>query len=296
MNASIELTIKDLAHSTRPRGPVNAAQSARFVRTNGSQTSPSLGALRPSLSSYDGAMVSGSRPEIDTLDPPMVSISAGQFSMGCETGRDDEKPVHRVWVDTFEIGAYQVTNAEYSAFLTATKRPPPPVTWDDKNFSSRHQPVVSVSWFDAVAYCDWLSRLTGRHYALPTEAHWEHAARGDRENELYPWGNAGLDEVPDYKSRWQAGPEEVGLYAPNSTGMYNAGDNVHEWCADWYSADYYSHSPGKNPMGPESGVRKASRGGSWRHHMKVTRTAARSSIPPEFKYADYGFRLARISD
>ncbi len=254
------------------------------------------GTRRASLSRYDRGMGSASRPEIDTLNPPLVPIPAGWFVMGCETGRDDEKPVHRVWVDTFEIGAYQVTNAEYSAFLTATKRPPPPVTWDDKNFNSRHQPVVSVSWFDAVAYCDWLSQSTGRHYVLPTEAQWERAARGDRENELYPWGNAGLDEIPDYKSRWQTGPEEVGLYAPSSTGMYNAGDNVHEWCADWYSAEYYAHSPEKNPMGPESGVRRASRGGSWRHHVKVTRTAARSSIPPEFKYADYGFRLARISD
>jgi formylglycine-generating enzyme required for sulfatase activity len=93
--------------------------------------------------------------------------------------------------------------------------------------------------------------------------------------------------------RWKNAPEEVGLYAPNPFGLYNPGDNVHEWCADWYDADYYARSPERNPQGPKSGVRKASRGGSWRHHVKVTRTAARSSIPPEFKYADYGFRLAR---
>jgi formylglycine-generating enzyme required for sulfatase activity len=99
--------------------------------------------------------------------------------------------------------------------------------------------------------------------------------------------------VPDYAKRWKLGPEPVGLYAPNAYGLYNVGDNVHEWCADWYDDGYYGHSPERNPQGPISGTRRASRGGSWRHHIKVTRTAARSSIPPEFQYADYGFRIAR---
>jgi formylglycine-generating enzyme required for sulfatase activity len=99
--------------------------------------------------------------------------------------------------------------------------------------------------------------------------------------------------VPDYDKRWKLGPEPVGLYAANDYGLYNLGDNVHEWCADWYDDGYYARSPERNPLGPKSGTRRASRGGSWRHHIKVTRTAARSSIPPEFQYADYGFRIAR---
>ena len=69
-------------------------------------------------------------------------------------------------------------------------------------------------------------------------------------------------------------------------------DNVHEWCADWYAPSYYAVSPDRNPQGPETGDRRASRGGSWRHHIKISRCAARSSIPPEFQYADYGFRVA----
>jgi len=85
----------------------------------------------------------------------------------------------------------------------------------------------------------------------------------------------------------------VGLYAPNPYGLFNMGDNVHEWCADWYDAHYYARSPERNPQGPAEGSRRASRGGAWRHHVKVSRCAARSSIPPEFKYADYGFRVAR---
>lgn len=224
-------------------------------------------------------------------EPVMRRIPEGRFLMGCDAGRDDEKPVHRAWVDAFELAAFQTTNAEYALFLEDTSRPSPPL-WNDPDFANPRQPVVAVSWLDAVAYCDWLSRTLGRQYRLPTEAEWERAARGGVEGELFPWGNGAPEEVSDYASRWKSGPEPVGLYAPNAYGLYNLGDNVHEWCADWYDAAYYSVSPERNPQGPPSSSRRASRGGSWRHQIKVTRTAARSSIPPELKYADYGFRVA----
>ncbi len=222
----------------------------------------------------------------------MVRIPGGWFHMGSEAGQDGERPVHRVWVDSFELAASQVTNAEYAHFLAATGRRRP-LHWDDSNFNHPEQPVVAPSWFDAAAYCEWLSRLTGRRYRLPTEAEWERAARGGLEDKLYPWGDALPESLPDYATRWKTGPEPVGRYAPNGYGLYNIGDNVHEWCADWYSADYYAISPERNPQGPPEGKRRASRGGSWRHYTKVARCAARSSIPPEFQYADYGFRVAR---
>jgi formylglycine-generating enzyme len=228
-------------------------------------------------------------------EPVMRRIPAGWFQMGCDAGRDDEKPAHRVWVDAFELAAFQTTNAEYAQFLQDTRHPPPPL-WDDPSFANPAQPVVAVSWFDAVAYCDWLSRSFGEQYRLPTEAEWERAARGGAEGEDFPWGNCAPEELPDYANRWKSGPEPVGLYAPNAYGLFNLGDNVHEWCADWYDAAYYVVSPDRNPRGPVTSSRRASRGGSWRHHIKVTRTAARSSIPPEFKYADYGFRVAAGGD
>jgi formylglycine-generating enzyme required for sulfatase activity len=239
---------------------------------------------------WSGAKLSGA--PMEAIEPSMAHIPEGWFEMGCASGRDDEKPVHRVWVDAFELGVYQVTNAEYGRFLAATSAAPPPC-WSDANFNHPNMPVVAVSWHEASSYCKWLSSATGKHYRLPSEAEWERAARGGTEGFLYSWGDAPLETVPDYAKRWKLGPEPVGRYAPNAYGLYNAGDNVHEWCADWYDDGYYACSPERNPPGPKGGTRRASRGGSWRHHIKVTRTAARSSIPPEFQYADYGFRIAR---
>ena len=241
-------------------------------------------AASPGLSGASGESV-------DFIEPLMVRIPAQWFLMGCETGRDDEKPLHRVWVDSFELAAHQVTNAEYRCFLAATNGAAPPC-WTDANFNHPKIPVVAVSWHEAAAYCEWLSKQTNKHYRLPTEAEWECAARAGAEKSAYPWGDAAPESLPDYANRWKSGPEPVGLYPPNAYGLYNMGDNVHEWCADWYNAEYNQNSPERNPGGPAAGVRKASRGGSWRHHIKVSRNAARSSIPPEFQYADYGFRIA----
>jgi formylglycine-generating enzyme required for sulfatase activity len=240
-------------------------------------------------------MARTSAKRMDVIEPAMMGIPEGWFWMGCETGRDDEKPVHRVWVGAFELGVYQVTNAEYGSFITATGQTKP-LSWDEPHFNQARQPVVTASWFDASAYCAWLTRNSGKSYRLPTEAEWERAARGGVEADLYPWVGEGPEQVPDYATRWKHGPEAVGLYAPNAYGLYNMGDNVHEWCWDWYDPRYYERSPERNPQGPPEGVRRASRGGSWRHHIKVSRTASRSSIPPEFKYADYGFRVARSVD
>ena len=224
-------------------------------------------------------------------DPVLVSIPAGWFSMGSELGQENEGPVHRVWIDEFRLARCQVTNTEYKSFLQATQTPVPPF-WNDPNFNHPQQPVVAVTWFQAIDYCEWLSRMTGRHYRLPTEAEWERAARGGVEGQQFSWGNDPPESRAGYASRWKAGPEPVAQSEPNAFGLYDICENVHEWCSDWHQADYYAASPERNPRGPDSGTRRASRGGSWRHHIKVSRCAARSSIPPEFQYADYGFRVA----
>jgi formylglycine-generating enzyme len=225
------------------------------------------------------------------VEPTLVQIPEGWFLMGSESGQDCERPVHRVWTDAFYLAATQVMNAEYGRFLRGTRELPPPF-WEDSNFNHPEQPVTGVSWHEAVRYCEWLSSESGRAYRLPTEAEWERAARGGLEQKQFSWGDAPPQMLPDYAQRWQNGPERVAQYAPNGFGLYDIGDNVHEWCSDWYDPNYYAVSPERNPRGPEQGKRKASRGGSWRHHIKVARCSARSSIPPEFQYADYGFRVA----
>jgi len=227
--------------------------------------------------------------------PKLIQIPAGSFLMGSDSGQDCERPIHRVGLDAFRMASTQVTNAQYQQFHTATRTVPPPF-FTDPNFNQPEQPVVAVSWHEAMRYCEWLSAETNRNFRLPTEAEWEYAARGGLEQKQFPWGDDPPQSLPDYAKRWQTGPEPVASYAPNGFGLYDIGDNVHEWCNDWFDPDYYAISPDHNPEGPDQcpmkPPRKASRGGSWRHHIKVARCSARSSIPPEFQYADYGFRVA----
>lgn len=227
--------------------------------------------------------------------PKLIQIPASLFQMGSYKGQDCERPIHRVQIDSFLLAATQVTNEEYGAFLSATATVPPPF-YNKPNFNHPMQPVTGVSWHEAVRYCEWLSQQTGRNFRLPTEAEWECAARGGLEQKEFPWGDDPPHSLPNYATRWQNGPEPAARYSPNTFGLYDIADNVHEWCSDWYDPNYYAISPDRNPQGPEQSpmnpARKSSRGGSWRHHIKVARCSARSSIPPEFQYADYGFRVA----
>jgi formylglycine-generating enzyme required for sulfatase activity len=228
-----------------------------------------------------------------TATPDIVIIPEGSFLMGSEQEQENERPSHRVWLDRFGIGKFPITNTEYKLFLEATQTSAPPF-WADPMFSHPEQPVVGVNWDDALAYCRWLSDRTGGEFRLPTEAEWERAARGGRERALYPWGNEPPWEKPysgfDAKT---GGPAHVGINEPNDFGLYDMSEGVHEWCSDYYDYHYYRYSPERNPQGPNFGERRASRGGSWRHRIKFSRCAARSSLPPSFKYADYGFRVAQ---
>jgi formylglycine-generating enzyme len=211
------------------------------------------------------------------LIPDFIHLPGGAFLMGRDDGRDEERPVRLVTVAPFRMARFQVTNVEFAAFR--------PFTFDDPR-----KPVTSVSWFDAVEYCEWLSQTIA--VRLPTEAEWEFAARGGLAQKAFPWGDEPATSRPNYASRWLTGPEPVGTSGPNGYGLFDMCENVHEWCSDWYDPRYYDYAPSGNPRGPDAGTRKASRGGAWRHHIKIARCAARSSIPPEFRYADYGFRLA----
>ena len=221
----------------------------------------------------------------------MITIPEGPFWMGSTGGYSWERPRHRLWLDAFTIAPSAVTRREYTLFLSETKHPEP-VGWHDPAFGNSDQPVVGVSWFDAMSYCEWLSKSQGEIYRLPTEAEWEKACRGGLEDMEYAWGNEPPSTIEYFGGIWP-GPKPVGLWQPNGYGLFNIGDNVHEWCLDWYAEDYYSASPEKNPTGPQEGTRRVSRGGSWRHQIKASRAAHRSSLPPQFRYTDYGFRIVK---
>jgi formylglycine-generating enzyme required for sulfatase activity len=207
--------------------------------------------------------------------------------MGDDNALPDERPAHRVYVSAFRLAVLPVTNAEYAAFLNASSRVAPKF-WHDPKFNAPGQPVVGVTWHDAVAYCEWLSSITDARYRLPTEAEREKATRGGIDGTPYPIG----DEPPDGGRFEQDAPLPVGLSGPNGYGLFDMAYNVHEWCSDWYDAAYYAASPDRDPAGPATGTRRSSRGGAWRHQIKYNRCSARSSLPPDFQYNDYSFRVA----
>ncbi len=217
-----------------------------------------------------------------------VLIPAGAFTMGDDAGRPDERPAHRVALSAFRIAVLPVTNEDYAGFLAATAGELPRF-WDDPAFNHSRQPVVGVSWYEATAYCDFASLAHGARARLPTEAEWEKAARGGLHAAAYPWGDEPFDGSGgrfQQDATWQ-----VGAAPPNGYGIIDIGFNIHEWCLDWYDPGYYAVSPTDDPPGPPTGERRASRGGAWRHAIKVSRCSARSSIPPDYRYNDYGFRV-----
>jgi formylglycine-generating enzyme required for sulfatase activity len=221
-----------------------------------------------------------------------VEVPEGWFWMGWAEGLPAERPRHRVFVDAVAIGVHPVTRAAYAEFLDATGHPAPAL-WDDPRFGDPRQPVVGVSWFDAVAYCAWVGRVAGRPHRLPTEAEWERAARGGLEDRRYAWGDASPASVFPDVTLPLAGPPPVGTGPPNGFGLTDLSGAVHEWCLDWYAEDAYAASPARNPGGPAEGVRRVSRGGAWRHQIPWSPVAHRSSLPPGLRYADYGFRVVR---
>jgi sulfatase modifying factor 1 len=202
--------------------------------------------------------------------PPTVRIPAGRSPGGTVA---------------FELATTPVTNALYAPFV-ATGRAQPPPWWTDPRFATALQPVVGVAWDDAAAFAAWLSESTGARWRLPSEAEWEHAMSAGLSDPPTPWGTPEPPpgEIPEGPLD---APWETGRGTPNAWGVLDPGTLVHEWCADWFVASPDSPSP------PGAPSRRASRGGSWRHRVRWSRPSARSSLPPGYRYSDYGFRVLR---
>lgn len=223
--------------------------------------------------------------EILPLELGIVTIPAGEFLMGSEKGDRDERPVHFVFLEAYEIDQYPVTNEQYERFMKATNQPAPP-HWKDRKFNQPRQPVVDVSWFDAVAYCKWAGKR------LPTEAEWEKAARGGLVQKEYPWGDESPTGRADFGGQHSA-PLPVGSFTPNGYGLYDCAGGVWEWCLDWYDPEFYSFSPKLNPIAFETGGARVLRSGAWNNKRSALRVANRNWQRPKPAPPRSGFRCVR---
>jgi len=256
-----------------------------------------------------------------TQSPPagMELIPAGSFQMGSTGHGTGQEPVHTVNLSAFYMDTYEVTNAQFAAFLNEQgNQNEGGVTWlDAADEDARiHQsggswsadsgyanhPVIEVTWYSAQAYCTW------REARLPTEAEWEYAARGGLEGMDYPWGdtlngsranfcdsNCSFDDLKDSASNdGYADTAPVGSYAPNDYGLYDMTGNVWEWVADWYG--HYPSGAVTDPTGPSSGDYRVLRGGSWINDALFLRVANRNYFDPDGSSYHIGFRCVAPID
>ena len=235
----------------------------------------------------------------------LVYIPAGEFMMGStsldEGADEDEFPQHRVYLDDFWIDQTVITNALYSVFLNEMGNQfEGNATWLDTTDEDaliflkdgfwqpqpefHDYPAVEITWYGARAYCDWAGRR------LPTEAEWEKAARMDG-NRVYPWGDE-IDCERAVYANCKTGLQPVGSKPAGASpyGVLGLSGNVWEWVADWYAADYYFYTISDNPVGPEDGIARVLRGGSWEYDWKHLRAANRRNNGPATSMHDYGFR------
>jgi formylglycine-generating enzyme required for sulfatase activity len=228
-------------------------------------------------------------------ETPMVEIPAGEFTMGSDGTQalEDERPSHRVWLDAFSIDQYEVTTAQYAAFLVSEKRAAPWL-WETVDLGQHgDRPVIGVDWRDAQAFCAWIGKR------LPSEAEWEKAARGT-DARHFPWGNQEpTSELANFALGARFSYNQV-LFAVRSHeagkspyGLFHMAGNAYEWVQDWYGTNYYETSPPKNPTGPAQGQFKVLRGGSWSDLPKYLLTYGRFKLPPETKNSYTGFRCAK---
>jgi uncharacterized protein (TIGR02996 family) len=230
-----------------------------------------------------------------TID--LVFVPPGSFLMGSppdeERREDDEGPLHPVHISKgFWLGVHPVTRQQWRSVLQS----PPP-----GRFQPDDSPVDGVSYRDAQDFLQALSRLSGRHCRLPTEAEWEYACRA-MTSTAFAFGQslsghqANFDATFPYNTNertdWLQQTTKPGCYPSNAWGLQDMHGNVWEWCQDWYDARYYANSPTIDPQGPSHGSFRVLRGGSWYSYGWLCRSANRDRFAPESGAGNYGLRVA----
>jgi formylglycine-generating enzyme required for sulfatase activity len=224
----------------------------------------------------------------------MVVIPAGSFVMGSPegAGETNEHPRHRVTVQRFYIGKYEITQAQYRAVMGIK----------ESAFKGDNLPIELVSWDEAKEFCRKLSLMTGRGYRLPSEAEWEYACRAGTST-AFAFGDSLSSDQANFNGKHPFGEAADGIYRrktvavgsfePNRWGLYDMHGNVSEWCEDWYHENYYGAPADGTPWitGGEKRQR-VTRGGSWYVEAKNLRSAARDLSTPYLLFTHFGFRIA----
>ena len=281
----VENTKKDNT-KTSPSTTTNTTTGGRRNRPATSQPTRTTTVQPPKPT-----VVHTARWAADQLRKNMVRLDGGSFVMGVPSegdaeGTEDNQPAHEVTLSPFFIGKYEVTVEEWRLIMGND----PSDDAGGKNTSSSC-PVDNVDWNDCQLFIAKLKELTGLPFRLPTEAEWEFAAKGGRDNTPY----AGGDDIEDY-GWWRTNSgrvkHPVGMKRPNGYGLYDMSGNVSEWCSDFYHEEFYAHSPSKNPVGPAEGSRYVIRGGSFFNQKDACEVTYRSYTVPEGKNKFLGLRLA----
>lgn len=226
--------------------------------------------------------------DVELVVPVMVAIPAGSFLMGNDNAAPDERPAHNVVVGAFSMSKHEITVEQYQAFAVATGRLAPQYLPDQRNL-----PATNVSWQDAVAYAEWLSRKTRKLFRLPTESEWEYAARAGTKTRYFT-GNtlSNAANCADCGGPW-AGKSvaPVGSFEPNEFGLYDTHGNVWEWVQDCWT-DSYDHRT-ESPVAVEfSGCEhRVLRGGSWFHDQSRATVSYRGNEKTHFRDNSVGFRV-----
>ncbi|HAN76805.1 MAG TPA: serine/threonine protein kinase [Bacteroidales bacterium] len=233
----------------------------------------------------------------------MAFVEGGVFSMGSTSGDDDEKPVHKVKLSNYYIDKYEVTNEDFCKFLNEKgNQTEGGVKWldieDEEDCLIEYadgkykpmveyekHPVIEITWFAASSYCKW------RGKRLPTEAEWEYAAKGGKKSKGFKYsGGNKPDELAWYDTNSDGETYPVGTKKPNELGVFDMSGNVWEWCADWYSSEYYKESAPENPKGPGKKEYNVLRGGSWVSIADELRPETRDYAKPFNAFYLNGFR------
>jgi formylglycine-generating enzyme len=222
----------------------------------------------------------------------MVYIPSGEFMMGKDSKKEvDYSPAHKVKIKAFYMDIHEVTNAEYLKFCNATNRKLPEFWGIDKYKSGEkypNYPVIGVSYFDAMAYAEWLGKR------LPTEAEWEYAARGGLVGKTFPTG----DEIENYPEELWGDDKTRRLFPvmkrkPNAYGLYDMAGSAREWVMDFYDFDYYKNSSSDNPLGPDKGKFIVVRGGGWKSGKMCKPVYTRSALSASWVDICVGFRCVK---